>query len=72
MTDKHRSRLDFGIVAWLVALSFWSGISFQQIQTNKEMIKENTVVRRRIWDKLDKMQHDLDIIAGYIKAKSEH
>lgn len=68
----NRSKIDFGIVAWLVALSFWSGVSFMQIQINKEMIIENRDVRVRIWEKLDKMQHDLDIIAGYIKAKEKY
>ena len=62
-------RVDMGIVLWLVALSFWSGVSYMQIQNNEQMINQGRATRLRVWDKLDKMQHDLDVIAGYIRGK---
>ena len=63
------SKLDMGIVLWLIALSFWSGVSYFQIQNNTLQLEQSRTTRIRLWDKLDRMQHDLDIIAGYIKAK---
>ena len=66
-----KDRLDWGIVIWLVALSFWSGVSFMQIQSNKEMLLQNIVIRQRMWDRIEDIRHDLSTIAGYIRGKNE-
>lgn len=62
-------KVDMGIVLWLIALSFYAGVSFMQIKTNEQRINQGRATRLRVWDKLDKMQHDIDLIAGYIRAK---
>lgn len=69
--DQHRSKIDFGLVAWLIALSFWSGVSFMQVQANKEMIQDNRNVRVRMWSDIKKIQIDIADIAGYIRAKEQ-
>lgn len=69
---ENRSKIDFGIVVWLVALSFWSGVSFMQIQANKELIHDDLISRRRMWDIINSMRDDVATIAGYIKAKEKY
>lgn len=65
----ERHKLDFATLLWLLALSFWSGVSYMQIQSNKDMIAESRIAYLRVWDKLDSMQRDLGKVAGYIDAQ---
>jgi CHASE3 domain sensor protein len=72
MTD-NRSKIDFGVIAglslWLIALSFWSGVSFMQIQSNTNMIEKQELSKEKMWDAINDMRDDLRTIAGYIKGK---
>lgn len=64
----QHSKVDLVIVVWLSVLSFWSGVSYYQIQSNKEMIEDNRLTRVRIWSDIKEMQQNLAEIVGYIKA----
>lgn len=70
--EKSRHpQLDIGIVVWLIVLSFWSGVSYMQIQSNKELIDKDVISRQRMWDTINMMRDDLSTIAGYIKGINE-
>ena len=67
--ETVRQERDLTFLAWLLALSFWAGVSYMQIQANKEMLKRQQEIRTRIWDQLKVIRHDLDILVGYTRAK---
>lgn len=70
--EKARQEKDLTFLTWLLALSFWAGVSWMQIQTQKEMLERQQMTRVRIWDQLKAIRHDLDILVGYTKAKEKH
>ena len=69
MVVKVDSKIDLAVVVWLLVLSFWSGVAWFQIQTNRDLIDDNREVRVRMWNDIKDMRRDLSEIVGYIKAQ---
>jgi len=69
MVVKVDSKIDLAVVVWLVVLSFWSGVSWFQIQTNRDLIDEQKDVRVRMWADVKEIRRDLSEVIGYVRAR---
>ena len=69
MVVKVDSKIDLAVVVWLIVLSFWSGVSWFQIQTNRDLIDEQKDVRVRMWADVKEIRRDLSEVIGYVRAR---
>jgi len=61
--------LPMPVVIWLLALSFWTGTVYVQVQQNSKMIMQEKMTTMRIWEKLDIINERLSIIQGKLSEK---
>lgn len=59
--------IDHSIIAWLLGLSFWAGVSFWKIQQNRDDINNQEIKNQRMWDAIHKIKDDTAYIRGYLE-----
>jgi hypothetical protein len=58
--------IDTSVLIWLLALSFWSGVTYMQVLHNSNSLEKNYHINSKIFDRLNDIDKRLSIIQGKI------